>query len=59
MFYVINEEGIREDAIMLAKYKLSNMENYITYTYDEINDNNMIKIYSTGITVEGGIYSYK
>ena len=59
MFYVINEEGIREDARMLAKYKLSNMENYITYTYDEINDNNMIKIYSTGITVEGGIYSYK
>lgn len=59
MFYVINEEGIREDARMLAKYKLSNGNNYITYTYDEINDNNMIKIYSTGVTVEAGNYSYK
>ena len=59
MFYVINEEGIREEARILAKYKLSNKENYITYTYDEVNDNNMIKIYSTGITVDNGIYSYK
>ena len=59
MFYVINEEGVREDARMLAKYKLSNGNNYITYTYDEINDNNMIKIYSTGIILDGGNYSYK
>ena len=59
MFYVINEEGIREDARMLAKYKLSNGNNYITYTYDEVNDNNMIKIYTTGITVDAGNYSYK
>ena len=59
MFYVINEEGIREDARMLAKYKLSNMQNYITYTYDEVNDNNMIKIYTTGIVVDGDNYSYK
>ena len=59
MFYVINEEGIREDAQILAKYKLSNMNNYITYTYGEINDNNMVKIYSTGIVVDNGNYSYK
>lgn len=59
MFYVINEEGIREDARMLAKYKLSNNNDYITYTYDEINDNNMIKIYTTGITVDNGNYSYR
>ena len=31
MFFVINEEGIREDAQILAKYKLSNGNNYITY----------------------------
>ena len=59
MFYVINEEGIREDAQILAKYKLSNMNNYITYTYGEINDNNMIKIYTTGIVMDGLNYSYK
>ena len=59
IFYVINEEGIREEAQILAKYKLSDMNDYITYTYGEINDNNMIKIYTTGITYENGIYSYK
>lgn len=59
MFFVINEEGIREDAQILAKYKLSNGNNYITYTYNEINDNNMIKIYSTGVISENDGYSYK
>ena len=59
IFYVINEEGIREDAQILAKYKLPNMNNYITYTYGEINDNNMIKIYSTGVTEENGNFTYK
>ena len=59
MFFVINEEGIREDAQILAKYKLSNGNNYITYTYNEINDNNMIKIYSTGVVKEEDGYSYK
>lgn len=58
MFYIINEEGIREEAQILAKYKLSN-NNYITYTYGEINDNQMIKIYSTGIMEDNGNYSYK
>ena len=59
MFNVINEEGIREDAQILAKYKISNGNNYITYTYNEINDNNMIKIYTTGIVLDGNNYSYK
>lgn len=59
MFYIINEEGIREEAQILAKYKLSNSNNYITYTYGEINDNQMIKIYSTGIMEDSGNYSYK
>ena len=59
IFYIINEEGIREEAQILAKYKLSNNNNYITYTYGEINDNQMIKIYSTGIVEDNGNYSYK
>lgn len=58
MFYIINEEGIREDAQVLAKYKLSNGKDYITYTFGEINDNNMIKIYCTGITEDNHNYSY-
>ncbi len=59
IFYIINEEGIREEAQALAKYKLSNGNDYITYTYGEINDNQMVKIYSTGIISDNGNYSYK
>lgn len=59
IFYVINEEGLREEAQILAKYKLSDTDNYITYTYNEINDNNMVKIYTTGVIYENGNYSYK
>lgn len=59
LFYVINEEGIRQEAEILAKFKLPNNLNYITYTYGEINDNDMIKIYSTGIDGQKGNYNYR
>ena len=58
-FYVINEDGIRVDARILSKFRLSNGNNYITYTYDEYNNDGMIKIYVTGITNDNGILSYK
>ena len=58
-FYVINEDGIRVDAKALSKFKLTNDRNYLTYTFDEINDDGMIKIYVTGVSLENGIYSYK
>ena len=58
-FYVINEDGIRVDARILSKFRLSNGNNYITYTYDEYNNDGMIKIYETGITNDNGILSYK
>lgn len=59
LFYVINEDGMREDARALSKFKLSNNQDYLTYTYDEINDDGMIKIYVTGIVSDNGNYSYK
>ena len=58
-FYVINEDGIRVDARALSKFRLANNSNYLTYTYDEINEEGMIKIYVTGMSVENGVYSYK
>lgn len=59
VLYIINEEGVREEAQALAKYKLSNDKNYITYTYGEINDNDMIKIYCTGIEEDNSNYTYR
>ena len=58
-FFVINEDGIRVDARVLSKFKLGNNTDYLTYTYDEYNDEGMIKIYVTGVTYDNGIYSYK
>ena len=59
LFYVINEDGIRIDARALSKFRLSNGNDYLTYTFDEYNDDGMIKIYVTGIIDDNGIYSYK
>ena len=57
VFYVINEDGIRVDAKALSKFKINN-KNYITYTFNEINSDQMIKIYVSGITFDGVGYSY-
>ena len=54
LFYVINEDGTPVDAKALIKFKL-NDNDYLVYTYNEINENDMIKIYVTGITSD----SYK
>lgn len=58
-FYIINEEGIREEAQILAKFKLTNGKDYITYTFNEVNDNQMIKIYTTGVENEDGVFTYR
>ena len=54
LFYVINEDGTPVDAKALIKFKL-NDNDYLVYTYNEINENEMIKIYVTGIASD----SYK
>ena len=59
LIYIINEEGIREEARILSKFKLSNDNEYIVYTLNEVNEEGMIKIYTTGIVKENGSYSYK
>ncbi len=54
LFYVINEDGTPVDARALIRFKL-NDNDYLVYTYNEINENEMIKIYVTGIAFD----SYK
>ena len=54
LFYVINEDGTPVDARALIKFKL-NDNDYLVYTYNEINENEMIKIYVTGVAFD----SYK
>ena len=58
-FYVINEDGIRVDARALSKFTLNSGKSYLTYTYDEYNDDGMIKIYVSGIIDDNGMFSYR
>ena len=32
LIYIINEDGIRNDATILAKFRLANANDYIVYT---------------------------
>ena len=48
-FYIVNETGIRVEAKILSKFKINNKD-YITYTFNEINEEGMVKIYVNGVT---------
>lgn len=57
LIYIINEEGAREEATILAKFRLANNNDYIVYSLNELNEEGMIKIYVSGLVSEGGNYS--
>ena len=57
LIYIINEEGAREEATILAKFRLANDNDYIVYSLNELNEEGMIKIYVSGLVSEGGNYS--
>ena len=57
MIYIINEDGVREEANILSKFRLANNNDYIVYSLNELNDEGMIKIYVTGLVSEDGNYS--
>lgn len=53
-FYIVNETGIRVEAKILSKFKINNKD-YITYTFNEINEEGMVKIYVNGVTKSNGV----
>lgn len=55
--YIVDEEGIRRDAEILSKFKLSNQNNYIAYTFNEYSNEGMVKIYVTGVNYINGLYT--
>ena len=59
LIYIINEDGVREEATILAKFRLANNNDYIVYSLNEINNEGMIKIYVSGLVSENGVYSSK
>ena len=57
LIYIINEDGVREEATILAKFRLANNNDYMVYSLNELNNEGMIKIYVTGLISENGVYS--
>ena len=57
LIYIINEDGVREEATILSKFRLANKNDYIVYSLNELNDEGMIKIYVSGLVSDNGNYS--
>ena len=57
LIYIINEDGVRQEGTILAKFRLANDNDYIVYSLNELNEEGMIKIYVSGLISEGGNYS--
>ena len=57
IIYIINEDGVRQEGTILAKFRLANDNDYIVYSLNELNEEGMIKIYVSGLISEGGNYS--
>ena len=57
LIYIINEAGVREEATILAKFRLANQNDYMVYSLNELNEEGMVKIYVTGLIEENGVYS--
>jgi len=57
LIYIINEDGVRGEATILAKFRLANDNDYIVYSLNELNEEGMVKIYVSGIVSDNGVYS--
>lgn len=57
LIYIINEDGVREEATILSKFRLANKNDYIVYSLNELNDEGMVKIYVSGLVSDNGVYS--
>lgn len=56
-FVVIDETGTKKDAERVSLFKLKdNNKTYIVYTFNEIDDNDMMKLYVAILNEKDGVY---
>lgn len=56
-FVVVDESGTKKDAQRISLFKLKdNDKNYIVYSFNEIDDNDMMKLYVAILNEKDGIY---
>ena len=57
-FVIVDESGTKKDAERLSLFKLKdNEKTYIVYTFNEIDENDMIKLYVAILNDKDGVYS--
>lgn len=57
-FVIVDEKGEKKDAERLSLFKLkNNSKTYIVYTFNEVDENDMIKLYVAIFNDKDGVYS--
>lgn len=57
-FIIVDESGTKKDAERLSLFKTKdNEKTYIVYTFNEVDDNGMIKLYVAILNDKDGVYS--
>ena len=57
-FVIVDENGEKKDAERLSLFKLKdNTKTYIVYTFNEVDSNDMIKLYVSILNDKDGVYS--
>lgn len=56
-FVVIDESGTKKDAQRISLFKLKDSDkNYIVYSFNEVDDNDMMKLYVAILNEKDGVY---
>lgn len=56
-FVVVDESGTKKDAQRISLFKLKDSDkNYIVYSFNEVDDNDMIKLYVAILNEKDGVY---
>lgn len=57
-FVIVDEGGVKKNAERLSLFKLKdNEKTYIVYTFNEVDENDMIKLYVAILNDNDGVYS--
>ena len=57
-FVIVDESGTNKDAERLSLFKMKDSEKtYIVYTFNEVDENDMIKLYVAILNDKDGVYS--
>ena len=57
-FIIVDETGAKKEARLISLFSLGEKK-YIIYTFDEIDENEMIKLYVSIFVEKDGVYSFE